>query len=110
MPAPATATDLLVQRLKSAGGTLPAPALGQTDQAMAVSLPALFRLRADGSVSLSWVCPVCGPSLVVNAASVELFCIRHGNQDDIDADPDLEDWHSVAQSPQISRADHVEHG
>ena len=40
-----------------------------------------------------WTCPICGPALGMVDEDGP-FCIRHGTQEDIDADPDYAKWHS----------------
>lgn len=41
----------------------------------------------------AWTCPICGMSLTLTDEDGP-FCIRHGTQDDIDDEPDYEQWHS----------------
>ena len=41
----------------------------------------------------NWTCPVCGPTLTIDTPSGRV-CIRHGDQGDINDDPDLEKYHS----------------
>lgn len=50
-------------------------------------------MATSDAPTISWVCPICGPSLVLLDGDLTPFCVRHGSQTDIDADPDLEEWH-----------------
>jgi hypothetical protein len=93
--------DRLIGNLVAHGGQLAAALL--TDQQRLTAQQLIERGLAKWTpdfvaLSLAWICPVCGPSLITSEGDRALFCVRHGDQSDIDEDPDLEDWRSRSRS------------
>ena len=96
--------DRLIYSLARQGGQLASALLSEEQRLVGQQLVdhGLAKWLPDtGGLALSWICPVCGPSLLVSEGTRALFCVRHGDQEDIDADPDLEDWHSGKRDPSI---------
>lgn len=78
--------DRLIGSLVTHGGQLAAGLLTDQQRLTGTKLVncGLAKWTPDfQALRLAWICPLCGPSMVMSEGDKGLFCIRHGSEEDI---------------------------